>query len=241
MKNIMITGAAKGIGRAIALEFAKNGYNVSFCYNKSEDAAQKLEKEITDLGVLCLKCKCDLTLEDELCNFVNTSLSYFKHIDILINNAGICLEELLIDNSFENIDKVINTNLTSSIKLTKLVCENMIKNQNGSIINISSIWGEVGASNEVVYSASKAGLIGFTKALAKELAFSNIRVNSVSPGATDTDMLNNFTIEEKEELKKEIPLQKFASVNDISSAVYFLANAPYITGQVLSINGGYVI
>lgn len=241
MKNIMITGGAKGIGRAIILEFAKQGYNISFCYNKSFNEAQQLEEELISLGILCLKVKCDINKENDLINFVEQTLSYFKHIDVLINNAGVSLEELLIDTSFENIDKVINTNLTSCIKLTKLVTNNMLRNQNGSIINISSIWGEVGASNEVVYSASKAGLIGFTKALAKELAFSNIRVNCVSPGATDTDMLNSYTEIEKEQIKKEIPLQRFASVDDISSAVYFLATAPYITGQVLSVNGGFVI
>lgn len=241
MKNVMITGGAKGIGRAIALEFASKGYNISFCYNTSLKQAESLEKEITDLGVLCIKTKCDLTNEEEIINFYNQTISFFKHIDILINNAGISYENLLLDTQFKNITSVIETNLTSTIKTTKLVVENMLRNQNGSIINIASIWGEVGASNETVYSASKAGIIGFTKALAKELAYSNIRVNCVSPGATDTDMLNCYSDEEKEMIKKEIPLQRFANVKDISSAVYFLSTSPYITGQILSVNGGFVI
>lgn len=241
MKNVMITGAAKGIGRATAMEFAQKGYNIIFAYNNSEDEALSLEKEITNLGVLCYKQKCDITKEDEIKSFITNTLSFFKHIDILINNAGISCDNLLIDTSFKEIDNIISTNLCGSIKLTKLVIENMLDNASGSIVNISSIWGQVGASNEVVYSASKAGLIGFTKALAKELSFSNIRVNCVCPGATETDMLNCYSLEEKNAIKKEIPLQRFASVNDISSAIYFIATAPYITGQILSVNGGFVI
>lgn len=242
MKNIvLITGGAKGIGREIALTFAKNNFDIIVNYNSSELEAISLKNEIEKLGAICHIYKCDLTDFNQIDNMFENIFKLYKKIDVLVNNAGISLSKLLIDCSINEIEKVICTNLTATITVSKIVSENMLKYKSGKIINISSIWGQCGASMETVYSASKAGIIGFTKALAKELCYSNITVNAVAPGAIKTDMLNNLTKQETKNLASEIPLQKLGTTQDVADAVLFLAQADYITGEVLSVNGGLLI
>lgn len=240
-KVALITGGAKGIGREITLTLANKGYDIIFTYNSSFSQAKELESKIANLGNFCIAYKCDLTKQNDITNLFLSIYKQIKHIDVLVNNAGISLNKLLIDTTYEEINNIITTNLTSLIEVTKKVTEDMISEQSGCIINISSIWGECGASMETVYSASKAGVIGFTKGLAKELALSNIRVNAIAPGAIETDMLKEFTQQEKKELADEIPLGKIGNTNDVAKAVSFLVDADYVTGHILSVNGGLYI
>ena len=165
----------------------------------------------------------------------------YKKIDILVNNAGISLEKMLIDCSYEEIQNVISTNLSSMIYVTKLAVNNMLKYNEGKIINISSVWGECGASCESVYSASKGGMIAFTKAMAKELSYQNITVNCICPGAIETDMMKNFSEEDRKAIMEEIPLQKIGTPKDVADAVLFLINSNYITGATIDVNGGLLI
>jgi len=242
-KVAIVTGASNGIGASIAYNLAKDGYYVIINYNKSEDKAKEILNKITDENGSALIFKADVSNYMECENLYNFCLKNFGHIDLLINNAGIASCNLLIDESFENINKVINTNLVGTIYMSKVVSEHMIKRQSGNIINISSIWGIYGASNETVYSASKGGIITFTKALAKELAYSNIKVNCIAPGVVDTNMLNCYSKDELNELKNEIPFNRFASTQDISNLVMFLASdkSSYITGQTFQIDGGFCL
>lgn len=235
-KTVIITGGAKGIGKSIALEFKKAGYNVCITYNNSYDEAILL----SNIGIDIYKL--DLTNEEEIIAVVNNIVQKYGNIDCLINNAGISQSKLFTDLSKSEMYKMLDVNLISVMNITNIVLKNsMLKNKNGSIINISSIWGIKGGSCEVHYSASKSGIIGFTKSLACELGLSNITVNSIAPGAINTDMLNNLSEEELNEFKKEIPLNRIGNPEDISPTALFLASegAKYITGQVIVIDGGY--
>lgn len=244
MKTVLITGGAKGVGRRIAIDFAKEGYNVFINYNKSEQQAKDLEKDLSEKECNVCIYKADITNRDEVDKMIDFCISKFGGVDVLVNNAGICKYELFTEFKMEDFKKMIDTNLGGTFNITQSVLKKyMINKKDGSIINISSIWGLVGGSCEVVYSMTKAGIIGMTKALAKELSLSNIRVNAVAPGCINTDMLKDFSEDELEQIKSEIPLNKIGEPEDVSNVVLFLASnkSKYITGQVISPNGGMVI
>lgn len=244
-KTVLITGGSRGIGKGIVEAFAKEGYDIVFSYNNSTDAAIKLAQimEISDVKIEIYRA--DISIRSEVESLVDYCISKFGKIDVLVNNAGISSVELFTDITLEKWNEVINTNLTGVFNVTQeVVKKSMLNNKYGRIINISSVWGITGGSCEVAYSAAKAGVIGFTKALAKELVLSNITVNTVAPGAVLTDMLtDNYSLVELEDYKAEIPMGRFGEVEEIASAVVYLAKdeAAYITGQVLSPNGGTVI
>ncbi len=241
MKTVLITGASHGIGAETARLFGKKGYAVAVNYNKSADSANALVKELKTLGVLAKAYKADVANADEVRAMFNEIEIDFGGVDVLVNNAGVALEKMLCDMSNADYDFIMDTNLKGVFLCCREAQNYMVRNKKGAIVNISSMWGEVGASCESVYSASKAGVIGFTKALAKELAPSGITVNAVTPGAIDTKMNACYTAEEKAALCEEIPLGRFGTPLEIAEAVYFLARHKYITGQILGVNGGMAI
>ncbi len=238
MKSVLVTGGARGIGKAICKKFAAEGYFVFINYNKSEVEAQKLQKEI---GKNCKIFKADVSSFEEVSQMVGEILSEFKKIDVLVNNAGIAEQKVFGDITPEDWKKMFSVNCDGVYNVTYNVLPSMIHEKCGSIINIASIWGEVGASCEVHYSASKAAVIGFTKALSKEVAPSGIRVNCVSPGIIETDMMFSMSDEEKKELINETPLGRFGTGEDIAKSVFYLSEDTFITGQILGSNGGFVI
>ncbi len=243
MKTILITGASRGIGREIAKLFAKKGYNVAINYNKSIDKAKSLYEEIVSLNANAILLKADVQNPKEVKHMVEETIACFGHIDILVNNAGICQNNLLIDESDELTAQIININLLGSIYTSKYVIPFMLKNGKGKIINISSIWGQHGASLESTYSSSKAGLIAFTKSLAKEYGYNNILVNCICPGLIDTDMNKNLSKSERDEIIKKIPVQRIGETSDISNLVLFLCEetGDYINGQVITVDGGFTL
>ena len=243
MKTVLITGASRGIGKEIALKFARNEYNVVLNYNHSEKKAIDLAKNIEKLGVKCLLVKADVSIESEVVNMVNVALKEFGKIDVLVNNAGVALSKLFQLTTTDEVARVFGVNTFGVINSSKAVVPSMVSEKNGKIINISSIWGKVGASMETIYSASKGAVIAFTLALAKELAPSNISVNCVCPGVIDTDMLLNLNNDDKNDLKQQTPLNRLGTPEDVANAVYFLAsdNANFITGQVITVDGGFAL
>ena len=212
-KNIVITGGAKGIGLAITEKLAKEGNHLLVNYNQSEKAAQELKDRFSNRDCKISIYKANISNLEEIKKMADYIENTFTNIDVLINNAGIDQFKLFTDITEQDWNDIINTNLKGPVFLTKRIVQNMIKNKKGCIINISSIWGVTGASCEVLYSISKAGMDGFTKSLAKELALSNIRVNSIAPGAIDTDMNKNII---KDEIIKEIPLRKIGDTREYS-------------------------
>lgn len=241
MKTVIVTGGSRGIGAAIVKELAKSGYNVVLNYNKSVDAAKKIQDKLKSQNINIEIFKADVSKREEVRNLVKFTLDKFKNIDILINNAGIDQIKPFIDITDEDWNTMIGVNLNSVFYCTQEVLSNMIKNKSGCIINISSVWGITGGSCEVHYSTSKAGIDGLTKALAKELGPSNIRVNGVAPGAIMTDMNKDLTNEEIIELNEEIPLGRIGTPQDIARCVKWLIEDQYTTGQIISPNGGWVI
>lgn len=241
MKTVLITGGSRGIGKCIAENLAKEGYNIVLNYNKSEKQAKQIQKELKEQGRSIEIYKADISKREEVKKMIKFTLNKFKNIDILINNAGIAKLQMFNDITDEDWNEMINTNLNSVFYCTQEVLPNMLHNKNGCIINISSIWGLVGASCEVAYSVSKAGIDGMTKALAKELGLSNIRVNSIAPGVIDTEMNSNLDNAIEEEIKNETPLNKIGKPIDIYRCVKWLIEDEFTTGQVISPNGGYVI
>lgn len=242
-KTVIVTGGAKGIGEAISKKFAENDYNLVINYKSSENKANELLNELLKINSNVKIFKADLSYSNQAKELIDFTIKQFGKIDILINNAGVSQQKLFIDITDEDWKNIINNNLSSAFYCSKYCLKNMIKNKSGKIINISSIWGETGASCEVHYSVSKAGIIGLTKALAKEVGPSNIQVNCVSAGIIKTDMLNNFTDEDLRLLCEETPLMKLGTPQDIANAVCFLASekSDFITGQVLGVNGGFLI
>ena len=240
-KTAIVTGGSRGIGAAIVSFLAKEGYNVVLNYNKSEEIAKKLQEEFTSNGYSVEIFKADVSKREEVIKLVEYTLEKFGNIDVLINNAGISQTKLFTDITDEDWQNMIGTNLNSVFYMSQEVSKNMIHNKKGCIINISSIWGLVGSSCEVHYSVAKAGVDAMTKALAKELGPSGIRVNSIAPGIIDTDMNKYLTDKEIVEIEEEIPLGKIGKVQDISKCVKWLIEDNYTTGQIISINGGWVI
>ena len=238
---LIITGASKGIGKEIARNLALKGLKVIANYNKSEESIKELKRELEKQEIDIDIVKADVSKREEAKKLVEYTINKYGKIDILINNAGISEYKLFINETDEDWNKVINTNLYSAFIMCQEVTPNMINNKNGCIINISSIWGIVGASLEVLYSISKAGMNGLTKALAKELGPSNIRVNSIAPGIIKTQMISNLNKKEMEEIKNDIPLERVGEPSDIAKCVEWLVEDKYTTGQIISINGGWVI
>lgn len=239
MKTVLITGASRGIGSACARLFSENGYNVAINYLSSEKEALALEKELENAAAF----RADVSDRAQVDNMMSGIRKRFGGVDVLINNAGIASSGLFSDVSENDFDRMVSVHLKGTFNCSQAVLNHMIDEKSGRIINISSIWGITGASCEVTYSMAKAGIIGFTKALAKELAPSGITVNAVAPGVVDTDMMSSFSPDEITEITNDIPLGRFASPDEIAQTVLFLAgkNAGYITGQVISPNGGMVI
>lgn len=241
MKTVLITGGSRGIGKCMAENLAKEGYKVILNYNKSEKQAKQIKTELKEHGIEIEIYKADVSKREEVKKMIKYTLNKFKSIDVLINNAGIAKLQMFNDITDEDWNEMLNTNLNSVFYCIQETLPNMIHNKNGCIINISSIWGLVGASCEVAYSVSKAGIIGMTKALAKELGPSNIRVNSIAPGVIDTDMNSNLDNAIKEEIKSETPLNKIGKPIDIYKCAKWLIEDEFTTGQIISPNGGYVI
>lgn len=239
-KTALITGASRGIGKAIALHFARHGYNIVLNSISRKDLLDQVEREILSIGVSCISFIGDIgeyTIAKDLYNQAQLS---FGGVDILINNAGISYVGLFSDMNPDDWDKVIRSNLYSAFNCSNLCVPNMIRNHSGKIINISSIWGNIGASMEVAYSASKGGLNAFTKSLAKELAPSNIQVNAVACGAIDTSMNGFLCPDELEDLIDEIPANRLGLVEEVADLVYYLANSSsYLTGKIIGLDGGW--
>ena len=234
-KVAIVTGSSRGIGAEIVKTLSSNNYNVILNYNKSKELAEKISKEFKNVYLF----KADVSNYVNVKNLIDFAITKFGKIDLLVNNAGIDLVKTITDTTPQDFDNVLKTNLYSAFYTSKEVSKYMINQKSGHIINISSIWGITGASCEMAYSVSKAGLDAMTKSLAKELGLSNIRVNSIAPGIIDTEMNSFLTEKEKNELYEEIPLKKMGTTNDIASCVLFLENNPYITGQILQVNGGW--
>ncbi|MEE1280446.1 MAG: 3-oxoacyl-ACP reductase FabG [Oscillospiraceae bacterium] len=242
-KIVLITGASRGIGADIARVFAQNGYAVVLHYNKSKDRAEELCDLLRQNGCDAYLLQGDLSQKGVPQKIVFDTIEHFGKLDVLINNAGSSLVAPFLDTSDEAGETLIKTDLTAAIECAKYAAADMVRRKNGKIINISSVWGISGASCEVYYSAAKAGIIGFTKALASELAPSGVQVNAIAPGVIDTEMNNNLSQAEKAELIGEIPAGRIGSGYDIAKAALFLASADadYITGQVLNVSGGFLI
>ena len=243
-KTVIITGSSRGIGAETAIEFARNGYeNIVINYNNSKNEALKVLEKVRNFGCSAIALKADVSNKEEVEYLINETLNQFTKIDVLVNNAGIAQQKLFTDITHKDWKRMFDVNVGGMFNCTSLAVKNMIKNHSGKIINISSMWGITGASCEVHYSASKAAVIGMTKALAKELGLSGIRVNCVSPGVIDTEMNAMHGAEVMRELKEETPLNRIGTAEEAAGAIYLLASeqARFITGQVLGVNGGFVI
>ena len=238
-KIIVVTGSSRGIGAAIVKHLAKLGYTVILNYNKSEASAKNVESELKKQGYTVDVFRADVSKPMEAKNLIDFAINKYGKIDVLINNAGICQDKLFTEITDEDWKNMMDNNLNSAFYCSREAAKNMIHNKQGLIINMSSIWGLTGGSMEVHYSTTKAGLIGLTKALAKELGPSNIRVNAIAPGIIDTDMNRGYSKEDLEELKNEIPLERIGTANNISKSVAWLIEDDYTTGEVISINGGW--
>jgi len=244
VKTAVVTGASRGIGAACAVALAKSGYNVILGYKVNKERAENLaDVLISGYGVAAIAQKADVSVSSEAQALIDTAYRNFGAVDVLVNNAGIAGYKLFTDITDEDWDEMIGTNLTGVFNCSRAAVKYMVNQKSGSIVNISSMWGQVGASCEVHYSAAKAGVIGLTQALAKELAPSGIRVNCVCPGVIKTDMLNDIDDETIASLMEETPLGRLGTPKDIADSVAFLCSdrAEFITGQILGVNGGFII
>jgi 3-oxoacyl-[acyl-carrier protein] reductase len=239
-KNAIITGASRGIGKGIAEVFAKHGANVAFTYSSSAEAANQLEKELQELGVKAKGYKSNAADFKEAEELVKNVLEDFGSIDVLVNNAGITKDNLLMRMSEEDFDKVIEVNLKSIFNMTKAVQRTMLKQRQGSIINMSSVVGVKGNAGQANYAASKAGMIGFSKSMALELGSRNIRTNVIAPGFIETEMTGKLDEKVVEGWREAIPLKRGGTPEDIANTCVFLASdlSAYITGQVINVDGG---
>lgn len=240
-KNVLITGASRGIGKAIAIRFAKEGWNVSINCQKSQDQLEETEKEILALHTNCFSFLGDVSSYKVCKRMVEESKSRFGEVDVLVNNAGISHIGLFQDMKPEEWNRILQVNLNSVINCSQLVLPDMIARKAGSIINISSVWGIAGASCETVYSASKGGVNAFTKALAREVGPSLVRVNAIACGAIDTEMNQFLDQEERQMLIEEIPVSRMGTGKEVADLAYYLAEGnEYLTGQIISLDGGWI-
>lgn len=242
-KTALVTGGGRGIGAAVVRKLCRGGFNVALNYNSSEDTAKSLSSELSSLGYNVFAVQCDVSSGESVRKMFESVRSEIGEVDLLINNAGIAQQKLFTDITDGDWNKMIGVDLSGVFYTCREALPYMIRQKSGRIINVSSMWGQVGASCEVHYSAAKAGVIGLTKALAKEVGPSGITVNCVCPGAVDTDMMSSFSKEDIGALTEEIPLGRLASADDIAGVIAFLASdsADYITGQIIPVNGGFVI
>ncbi len=242
-RTAIVTGGTRGIGKAIVLELAKSGCNVAFNYSKSDDLAKELVKEIEGLGVKAMAKKVDVSDFDGAKEMVKEVKDEFGQIDILVNNAGITRDKLLALMKEDDWDDVMNINLKSVYNFSKAVIMTMIKQKNGNILNITSVSGIAGVAGQANYSASKAGMIGFTKALAKEVGKAKINVNAIACGFIETDMTSELPEEYKKKMTDMTALKRFGTTDDVANVAKFLLSdgAKYITGQVLSVDGGLAL
>lgn len=238
-KTVIVTGAAKGIGRAIALRFAKEGCNIVLNYRSN--VSDELIEEIKSYGVECLPFKADVSVYSEAETLIKESKKHFGSVDVLVNNAGITRDMLIMRMSEDEFDSVINTNLKGTFNTIRHVSSVMLKQKSGAIINLSSVVGLMGNVGQANYAASKAGVIGLTKSTARELAARGITCNAIAPGFIETDMTSVLKDDVKEAMLNTIPLKKFGQAEDIAEAAVFLAKNRYITGQVLNVDGGMVM
>ena len=242
-KCALITGATRGIGKQIAITLAKQGYNIALNYRKENEELENTKKEIEEIGVQVIAVKGDVANFEECENFVKQVIERFGQIDVLVNNAGITKDMLLMRMKKEDFEQVIDTNLVGTFNVTKNVVPYMMKARSGRIINISSVVGISGNAGQTNYSASKAGIIGFTKSLAKEITSRNILVNAVAPGFIETNMTDVLKDDVKQEIAKNIPLKRMGTTQDVANVVKFLASddSSYITGQVINVDGGMLM
>ena len=239
-KTVLITGSGRGIGKAIAIKFAKEGYKIAINSNKSKNELEETKEELLSYNIPVFSLQGDVGSYDFCKNFVSESKAKFGSVDILINNAGISHIGLFSEMTPDEWNNIINTNLTSVYNLSSLVIPDMVRNKSGKILNISSVWGNVGASMEVAYSASKGGMNSLTKALAKELAPSNIQVNAIACGAIDTEMNSFLATEELTSLIDEIPASRLGKPEEVAELAFNLCTGnDYLTGQVIGLDGGW--
>lgn len=242
-KSIIVTGATRGIGKEIALTLAQNGANIAINYRNYNEEVEELINSIKEFGVDAIAVKCDVSKSDEVDNFISEVKNHFSSIDVLVNNAGITKDGLLLRMKDEDFNSVLDVNLKGTFNTTKSISPIMIKQKHGKIINISSVVGIVGNAGQCNYAASKAGVIGFSKSVARELASRNINVNVVAPGYIDTDMTKSLPDKVKDEILKSIPMKKMGNPKEVANLVLFLSSSlsDYITGQVINVDGGMVM
>ncbi len=242
-KVALVTGATRGIGKAIALELADNGYDIVLNYRSVNDELKQTQKEIEEKNVNCFLVYGDISKFEDCENIAKQAIDEFGRIDVLVNNAGITRDGLIMRMKKEDFESVIDTNLTGTFNMTRNIVPFMIKQKNGRIINLSSVVGITGNAGQTNYSASKAGVIGFTKSLAKEVASRNILVNAIAPGFIETDMTKVLSDNVKEAILNQIPLKRMGEAKEVAKLVKFLVSddSKYITGQVINVDGGMVM
>ena len=242
-KNVIVTGATRGIGREIALTLAQNGANIAINYRNLNSEVENLLNEIKSFGVDAFAIKCDVSIADEVDKFIKEVKAHYNTIDVLVNNAGITKDGLILRMKEEDFDDVLDVNLKGTFNTTKSVSSIMVRKKYGKIINISSVVGIAGNAGQCNYAASKAGVIGFSKSVARELSSRNINVNVVAPGYINTDMTKNLPDKVKEEIIKSIPMKKIGDPKEVANLVLFLSSnlSDYITGQVINVDGGMVM
>lgn len=242
-KNAIVTGGTRGIGREIARSLAQNGSNIAINYRNYNEEVENLLEELKSYGVKAIAVKCDVSNEEEVNSFIKEVKNEFESIDILVNNAGITKDGLIIRMNEKDFKDVIDINLKGTFNTTKAVSSVMIKQRYGKIINISSVVGITGNAGQCNYAASKAGVIGFSKSVARELASRNINVNVIAPGYINTDMTSVLSEKVKEDVLKTIPMKKIGEPKEIANLVLFLSSnlSDYITGQVINVDGGMVM
>ena len=239
----LITGGSRGIGKSIAIKLASLGADIAINYTSREESALEVKKEIEDMGVRCFIIKCDVSNFEDSQNMVNEVINEYSKIDILVNNAGITKDGLLMKMKEEDFDKVISVNLKGVFNCTKAVTRPMMKQKYGKIINMASVVGVMGNAGQSNYCASKAGVIGFTKSTARELASRNITINAIAPGFIESDMTNVLKDEVKAAYESSIPMKKMGKTEDVANVAAFLASdiSSYVTGQTINVDGGMVM